>query len=236
MIDGSYFFTMEYLHGQDVRSILHRAWRTGEKLPIENAVQIARNVASALHFAHEKQRSDGALLGIVHRDVSPSNIIVTYDGATKLLDFGVAKNTASTVKTRTGMLKGKISYMSPEQARGAPVDRRSDIFSLGVVLWEMVTVQRLFRGDNDLATLQLILHHRPPPLTALRPDCPRELERIVLRALAHDPVDRYPTAEHLVSELGELARERKLKQSATALSATIGSLFRAELAAWRDAT
>src|SRR5262245_65856484 len=134
MIDGSYFFTMEYLHGQDVRSILHRSWRTGDKLPIENAVQIARNVASALHFAHEKQRSDGALLGIVHRDVSPSNIIVTYDGATKLLDFGVAKTTASTVKTRTGALKGKVSYMSPEQARGAQLDRRTDFSCSAAVL------------------------------------------------------------------------------------------------------
>jgi hypothetical protein len=235
MVDGSYFFTMEYLHGQDLRSILHRAWRTGERIPIENAVQIARNVASALHFAHEKRGSDGALLGIVHRDVSPSNVIVTYEGATKLLDFGVAKTTTSTVKTRTGALKGKVSYMSPEQARGAPIDRRSDIFSLGVVLWETVTVQRLFRGENDLATLQLIINQPPKRPTALRPDCPQELERIVLRALAQDPADRYPTAEHLVTELEELAREHKLKQSSSALSATVAQLFGAELAAWREA-
>jgi serine/threonine protein kinase len=235
MVDGSYFFTMEYLHGQDLRSILHRAWRTGERIPIENAVQIARNVASALHFAHEKRGSDGALLGIVHRDVSPSNVIVTYDGATKLLDFGVAKTTTSTVKTRTGALKGKVSYMSPEQARGAPIDRRSDIFSLGVVLWETVTVQRLFRGENDLATLQLIINQPPKRPTAIRPDCPQELERIVLRALAQDPADRYPTAEHLVTELEELAREHKLKQSSSALSATVAQLFTAELAAWRAA-
>ncbi|HSS03211.1 MAG TPA: protein kinase [Kofleriaceae bacterium] len=235
MVDGSYFFTMEYLHGQDLRSILHRAWRTGDRLPIENAVQVARNVASALHFAHEKQRSDGALLGIVHRDVSPSNVIVTYDGATKLLDFGVAKSTASTVKTRTGALKGKVSYMSPEQARGAPIDRRSDIFSLGVVLWEMVTVQRLYRGENDLATLQLIINQPPQPPTAIRRDCPAELERIVLRALAQDPTDRYQTADELGSELDELAREHKLKQTPSSLSATVAQLFGAELAAWREA-
>jgi serine/threonine protein kinase len=235
IVDGSYFFTMEYLHGQDVRSILHRTWRTGERFPIEHAVQIARNVASALHFAHEKQGSDGALLGIVHRDVSPSNIIVTYDGATKLLDFGVAKTTASTVKTRTGALKGKVAYMSPEQARGAPLDRRSDIFSLGVVLWEMVTTQRLFRGENDLATLQLIIHQLPTRPTAVRPECPPELERIVLRALAQDPAARYQTAERLVTDLDELAREHKLKQSSNALSAMISQLFSSELAAWREA-
>jgi serine/threonine protein kinase len=235
MVDGSYFFAMEHLHGQDVRSILHRAWRIGERLPIEHAVQIARHVASALHFAHEKRRSDGTLLGLVHRDVSPSNILVTYDGATKLLDFGVAKNAASTVKTRTGALKGKISYMSPEQARGAPVDRRSDIFSLGIVLWEMVTTQRLYRADNDLATLQLIIHQPPRAPSQVRPECPPELERIVLRALAQDPEARYPTAEQLVLELDELAREHKLKQSPNALAATLGQLFGPELAAWREA-
>jgi len=234
-VDGSYFFTMEYLHGQDVRTIMHRTWRLGEPLPIEHAVQIARHVASALHFAHDKQQRDGTHLGIVHRDVSPSNIIVTYDGATKLLDFGVAKTTASSVKTRTGALKGKVAYMSPEQAKGAPVDRRSDIFSLGIVLWEMVTTQRLYRADNDLATLQLILHQPPRPPSELRPDCPPELERIVLRALAGDPGARYATAEQLVTDLDELAREHKLKQSTNALAATVSRLFAPELAAWREA-
>jgi serine/threonine protein kinase len=235
MVDGSYFFTMEYLHGQDVRSILHRAWRIGERLPVEHAVQIARHVASALHFAHDKRRGDGTLLGLVHRDVSPSNIIVTYDGATKLLDFGVAKTAASTVKTRTGALKGKIAYMSPEQARGAPVDRRSDIFSLGIVLWEMVTTQRLYRADNDLATLQLIVHRPPRRPSEICPDCPPELERIVLRALARDPAQRYQTAEQLVTELDELAREHKLKQSPNALAAGLAELFGSEIQAWRAA-
>jgi serine/threonine protein kinase len=234
MIDGSYFFTMEYLHGQDVRSILQRTWRTGGRFPIEHAVQIARDVASALHFAHEKQRSDGALLGLVHRDVSPSNIIVTYDGATKLVDFGVAKTAASTVKTRTGTLKGKVAYMSPEQARGAQLDRRSDIFSLGIVLWEMVTTQRLYRSDNDLATLQMIIHQPARPPTSVRPDCPPELERIIMRALADDLDARYATAEQLVLDLEELARELRLKQSSSALAATMSQLFGAELAAWPD--
>jgi serine/threonine protein kinase len=235
MSDGSYFFTMEYLHGQDMRAILHRTWRTGERFAIEHAVQVARHVASALHFAHDKQGPDGVSLGIVHRDVSPSNVIVTYDGATKLLDFGVAKTTARTVRTRTGALKGKISYMSPEQARGAPIDRRSDIYSLGIVLWEMITTQRLYRGENDLATLQLIITQPPKPPSSVRPDIPPELERIVLRALAQDPDERYATAEQLVTDLDELAREHKLKQTSNALAATVSQLFALELGAWRDA-
>jgi len=235
MVDGSYFFTMEYLHGQDVRSILHRTWKVGERFPIEHAVQVARHVASALHFAHEQTGPDGASLGIVHRDVSPSNVIVTYDGATKLLDFGVAKTTARTVKTRTGALKGKISYMSPEQARGAVIDRRSDIFSLGIVLWEMVTTQRLYRGENDLATLQLIITQPPRLPSSVRPEVPPELERIILRALAQDPDDRYATAAQLGTELDELAREHRLKQTSSALSASMSALFAPELGAWRDA-
>jgi serine/threonine protein kinase len=235
MVDGSYFFTMEYLHGQDVRSMLHRTWKIGERFAIEHAVQIARHVASALHFAHEKAGPDGAPLGIVHRDVSPSNVIVTYDGATKLLDFGVAKTAARTVKTRTGALKGKISYMSPEQARGSAIDRRSDIFSLGIVLWEMVTTQRLYRGENDLATLQLIITQPARPPSAVRDDIPAELERIILRALAQDPADRYQTAAELGADLDELAREQKLKQTSSALSASISELFAPELGAWREA-
>ena len=193
-VDGHYFFTMEYVHGQDVRTTMRRTARLDRKVPIDHAVQITRNIAAALHYAHERTRPDGTLLDIVHRDVSPSNVLVSYDGAVKLVDFGVAKATTSTVKTRTGTLKGKISYMSPEQAKGAPVDRRSDIFSLGIMLWEMVTMQRLYKADNDLATIQMIINSKAQPPSQLRPECTPELERIILRALAINPEDRYQTA------------------------------------------
>ena len=234
-VDGAYFFTMEYVHGQDVRSILKRSGATRSRLPIEHVIQIARDVASALHYAHERCGPDGQVLGVVHRDVSPSNVLVSYDGAVKLLDFGIAKAATSTIKTRTGTLKGKVSYMSPEQARGAPLDRRSDVFSLGIVLWEMVTCQRLYKADNDLATIQQIINDPPPPVSRVRPDCPRELEAIVMRALASRVEDRYATAQQLQLDLEELAREHKLGQSSVALSGYMQELFGPEIRAWRDA-
>jgi len=231
-VEGHYFFTMEYVHGQDVRTTLRRTARLNQKFPIDHAVQIARNVAAALHYAHERRRPDGSLLDIVHRDVSPSNVLVSYDGAVKLVDFGVAKAATSTVKTRTGALKGKISYMSPEQAKGSPIDRRSDIFSLGIVLWEMVTTQRLFKTDNDLATIQMIINSRPQAPSQLRPECSPELERIVMRALASDLEERYQTAEQLQLDLEELAREQKLKQSSVSLRTWMHDLFAEEIRAW----
>jgi serine/threonine-protein kinase len=233
--DGHYFFTMEYVHGQDLRSILRRSERTGKHVPVDVAVQLARNVASALHHAHERRRPDGSLLDIVHRDVSPSNILVSYDGATKLADFGVAKAASSSVRTRTGTLKGKVGYMSPEQARGAAIDRRSDIFSLGVVLWELVAIRRLFKSDNDLATIQSIIHMPPPPLTGERADCPAELDRVIARALDKDPATRYQSAQELQRDLEELAREHKLNQSSIAIAAYLADVFAPEIAAWKEA-
>jgi serine/threonine protein kinase len=230
-----HFFAMEYLHGQDVRTILHRAFRTGTRMPLHHAVAIARQVAAALHYAHDKRRTDDTLLDIVHRDVSPSNVIVTFDGGVKLVDFGVAKTTSSTIKTRTGTLKGKIAYMSPEQARGMPLDRRSDIFSLGIVLWEMVTTQRLFRGENDLATLQLVINQAPRKPSEVEPSCPSELEDIILRALAQDVTRRYQTAADFERDLADFAAERTLDHRPSTLAEYVSGLFAAELSSWHEA-
>jgi serine/threonine protein kinase len=247
---GTTFFAMEYLHGQDVRTILHRAWTYGEQMPVEHAVHIASHVAAALHYAHDRCGSDGKLLEIVHRDVSPSNIFVSYAGAVKLVDFGVAKAATSSVKTRAGALKGKISYMSPEQAKGSAIDRRSDIFSLGIVLWEMITTQRLFRGENDLQTLQLIINQPPRPPSELQPACTPELDRIVLRALAQAPAARYQTAAELLRDLEEAARAQELASSGEAarsgttserearaegLAGYVAHLFSPEVRSWEDA-
>ena len=231
--DGTYFFTMEYVHGQDVRSILRRTERMRKQVPIELVLQIARAVASALHFAHEWRQVDGSLLGVVHRDVSPSNILVGYDGAIKLADFGVAKASSSSVRTRTGTLKGKVGYMSPEQARGAPIDRRSDIFSLGVVLWELLALRRLFKADNDLATIQSIITAPPPALATIRTDCPTAVEAIIRRALEKDPATRYQTADELQSSIEVFARAHEHSFGPAIPRQYMSELFAPEIAAWR---
>ena len=233
---GDYFFTMEYVHGQDIRAVWRRMARVQKPFPVAHAVQIARNIAAALHYAHERTRDDGTLLDIVHRDVSPSNVLISYDGAVKLVDFGVAKAATSTVKTRTGALKGKISYMSPEQAKGAAIDRRSDIFSLGIMLWELVTGRRLYKAENDLATIQMIINAKPQPPSQLRSDCPPKLDAIILRALDGNVAGRYQTAEQMQVDLEALARDAQYDQSTNTLRAFMHELFDEELKIWMDAT
>nr|HEX4318350.1 serine/threonine-protein kinase [Kofleriaceae bacterium] len=233
-VDGNHFFAMEYVHGQDLRSTLRRTDRMRKKFPLDHAIGVAHDMASALHYAHERRGADDALLGIVHRDVSPSNVLVSYDGVSKLVDFGVAKAATSSVKTRTGTLKGKISYMSPEQARGAAIDRRSDVFALGIVLWEMITTRRLFRADNDLATIQMIINDPVPRPTESRPDCPPELEAIAMRALSRDVGARYQTADEMRADIARVGKELGANTSEVGLARNMRELFAAELDAWTE--
>ncbi|HEX4460669.1 MAG TPA: serine/threonine-protein kinase, partial [Polyangia bacterium] len=146
MIDDSYYIAMEYLHGEDVRSIMRAVNTRLQAPPIEQALHIIISAAAGLHYAHEKVGFDGAPLDIVHRDVSPQNLIVTYEGSVKLLDFGIAKASNRLRETRVGTLKGKVPYMSPEQCRSEQLDRRSDIYSLGILMWELTLSRRLYRG------------------------------------------------------------------------------------------
>src|SRR5262245_40503864 len=158
---GEYFFTMEYVHGEDLRRLLTHLAANKVKTPFEHVITIITAVASALHYAHELRGNDRKPLGIVHRDVSPANILVAYDGSVKVVDFGIAK-AARNAQTRSGTLKGKVAYMAPEQCNGQPVDRRSDVFALGIVLYELVTVRRLFKGDTDFLTMSAIVGGKVP--------------------------------------------------------------------------
>lgn len=224
-VDGTYFFTMEYVFGQDLRKLVRAVQGRGVWLAPELILQIIIGTASGLHYAHEKEGSDGELLGLVHRDVSPSNILVSHDGGVKLVDFGIARISAMQSNTAAGALKGKVPYMSPEQCRGEPLDRRSDIFSLGIMLWELTTRRRLFAGENDVAIAGKICNVDAPRPSTLVADYPPGLEAIVLKALARDRNARYSTAQELQLDLEEYARDQRLLLSSARLAAFMGDLF-----------
>jgi eukaryotic-like serine/threonine-protein kinase len=221
---GDDFFVMEYVHGRDLREILRRAAERGG-LPLGCALAVAHGAARGLHYAHELRHPDGDGYGIVHRDVSPSNLIVSFPGDVKIIDFGIAKALSESRRTDPHVMMGKVGYMSPEQCRGAPVDRRSDIFSLGVVLYEATVGRRPFAAESQFAVLNMITMGEFPRPRALVPDYPVELEAVVLRAMAVDPQARYPTAEALQAELEDVMQQRGLQLTPRLLSSLMVELF-----------
>jgi tRNA A-37 threonylcarbamoyl transferase component Bud32 len=229
---GAFFFTMEYLHGEDVRRIAKQLGQRGDPIPLEHAVHIVIDAAAGLHFAHERKGPDGASLGIVHRDLSPSNIVVTYAGGVKVVDFGVAKIAANPELSGRYSLKGKLAYMSPEQIAQGPVDRRSDVYTLGIVLYELTTRSRLFKAANDVETMQLALEAKVAHPSTIVPDYPPELARIVLRALARSPEKRYQTARDLQIDLEGFARDQKLEISSAALAEWLEGTFGPKREIW----
>ncbi|MCA9659586.1 MAG: serine/threonine protein kinase [Myxococcales bacterium] len=228
--EGTHFFTMEYIRGKDLRRLIRAAHKAGTWLPLEHLINIIIHAAAGLQYAHEQKTPDGRPLNIVHRDISPSNIIVSYDGAIKIVDFGIAKATTETQVNAMGALKGKIPYMSPEQCRGQRVDHRSDIFSLGIILWELSLGKRLFTNKKGMDLVQHIAHNPAPKPSTFKPDFPKDLEQIVMRALAHDPAQRYQTARDFEIDLEEFARERRLSISQARLGNFMRDLFADKIA------
>jgi serine/threonine protein kinase len=224
---GEFFFAMEYIHGEDVRKLLTHVSHRGERVPLEHVITIVTAAAAGLHFAHEHRGPDRLPLGIVHRDVSPANILVGYDGGVKVADFGIAKAAHRTSETQSGTLKGKVAYMSPEQCIGGSVDRRSDVFALGIVLYELATVRRLFKGDNDFLTMTAIVQGRIPPPSTHWPEIPRGLEEIIMRALSPQPDKRFATADEMRVALEQLAGKLGLRTSTMALADYMKRLFSA---------
>ncbi|HEY8206512.1 MAG TPA: protein kinase [Myxococcaceae bacterium] len=198
--NGRYFICMEYLPGEDLQSMTEVAARTRQPVPYTVAARIILSACEGLEFAHS-YAEHGVPLGVVHRDVSPSNIIVTYQGNVKVLDFGIAKAGSKLTQTQPGLLKGKWGYMSPEQARGDVLDGRSDLFSLGISFHELLTGQRVFRKDNEIGVLLSLMQQPIPPPSTVRRDIPHALDRIVMKALEKRPEDRYPDAGAFRSEL-----------------------------------
>ena len=230
--DGAYFMAMEYVHGENARAILETTLRRGWTIPLELAVMIISGAAAGLHHAHERKGKNGQPLNIVHRDVSPANIMVGYDGSVKVLDFGIAKAEERATKTVGGTIKGKYGYMSPEQCKGKPIDRRSDIFALGICLYELTTLRRAFKGNDDFETMKRIVAGDVILPSVAVPGYPAELEAIVLTAMANDVSSRFQTAQEMIEALDSFAVRAKLTGTNTAMGRFMVQLFGQKREPW----
>src|SRR5262245_20037550 len=224
--DGVKYIAMEYIIGENLTDIIKRGIEVDKYLPIEHAVHVVRQTAAGLAYAHGRREPDGRLLRIVHRDVSPTNILVSYEGQTKIVDFGIAR-IQDELREESGILPGKASYMSPEQARGDGADYRSDIFSLGIILYEISLGQRLFRGPAK-EVMKRIVEEKVPPPTAVRRDYPPALELIVMRALEKRPEDRYQSAEDMRVDLEEFLADEGLRTGSRRVGTYMNEIFAPE--------
>lgn len=192
--EDSFYIALEYVDGRDVGAILDLHQKQNRPIPLPQACYIIRRVCEGLDYAHNKKSSQGEPLNIIHRDISPPNLLISYEGEIKLIDFGLAKAVGSSVQTQAGIIKGKLAYMSPEQVRGAPIDHRSDVFAVGIVFFELLTARRLFRRDSDLETFDAVRQCRVPRPSEINPSIPKALEDILLTSLARDVDKRYQSA------------------------------------------
>jgi len=228
-IDGIHYIAMEYIHGETVTDIVRKSIADGGFLPLEHAVQIVADTAAGLEYAHDRRDAEGRPARIVHRDVSPSNILVTYEGITKIVDFGIAK-VQDQIREESGMRPGKVSYMSPEQVKGEVADHRADIYSLGIILYEITVGRRLWRGPPE-QVLRRIVEEQVPPPTYVRRGYPHALELIIMKALEKRPQNRQQSAAELQHELLEFMEEAGLKSGPRRLARYMKDLFGLDTAA-----
>jgi eukaryotic-like serine/threonine-protein kinase len=224
-IGGLYYIAMEYLSGRSLAQMLRRSNQMSERLSIPVLVSMFAAACDGLAYAHTQVDDDGAPLGILHRDISPSNLMLTFNGRVAVLDFGVATASRGRFQTRSGQIKGKFHYLAPERVRGEPHDRRSDIYSLGVVLYQCLTLRWPFRARGDYELLRQIANEAPPPPSAHVQGLPAELERIVMRAMAREPGDRYLDATEMSTDLRAFAQTSSGAPDASELAAYLARLF-----------
>jgi serine/threonine protein kinase len=223
-IETSYYIAMEYVHGRDLRTIVKRARERGTPAPIPIALLMTSRVCLALEYAHRKKDARGRPMLIVHRDVSPQNILVSFEGDVKLADFGIARAAAKAPTTDRGALRGKLLYMSPEHAWGRPIDRRADLYSLGVVLYELLTDQKPLAADPARSVLEVVREARVIPPSRVNPEVSTEVERIVLKALAREPEERYQEAGEMLRDIEGVLRT-PLSPSSADLARFVSGLF-----------
>jgi serine/threonine-protein kinase len=234
-VGESMYMTMEYIAGKDLGKIARKLRSLGEPYPPEVAAYVTSKLCDALDYANNLKNTDGEPIGIVHRDISPPNILLSYEGQVKLIDFGLAKAVGQAQQTSIEALKNKLSYMSPEMVKGGALDQRSDLFGLGVCLYEMITSRQLFEGNSDLATLKLVSAASIPPPSGFLEDVPEELEIIAMRALERDPEDRWQSAEELNVALQSYLVKEHPGYGARQLSEWLTSYFADEIKAEQDA-
>jgi hypothetical protein len=233
--DGDeHYLVMEYVEGGSLLDLVSQAAELGEVLPPRVVIRVVLDGLAGLHAAHELRGDDGALLDLVHRDLSPHNLMVGLDGCTRVVDFGLARAASRLTKTAVGTLKGKLAYMAPEQLHQRPLDRRADLFAMGAVLWEGLRGERLFRAETDVATIERVLRGEIPSLRASLPWLSTGVNAAVMKALARDPDSRFSSAEEMAAVLTETAEAANLLGSRREVGACVARLLGAGLAARRE--
>jgi serine/threonine protein kinase len=192
--EDSFYIALEYVDGRDVGAVLDYHQKQNRGIPLPQACYIIMRACEGLDYAHNKKDNAGKPLNIIHRDISPPNLLISYEGEVKLIDFGLAKAVGSSIQTQAGIIKGKLAYMSPEQVRGSQLDARSDVFALGIVFFELLTARRLFRRDSDLETFDAVRQCKVPRPSEINQAIPATLESVLLTALARNPDERYASA------------------------------------------
>jgi serine/threonine protein kinase len=237
-MDGEYFIAMEYLFGKDLRRLIHKARENAVPLSLENTLYIISRICAGLDYSHNLRDLQGKPLNIIHRDINPQNIFITYEGQVKIIDFGIAKAASHNSTTHDGLIKGKLAYMSPEQARGQTIDRRSDIFSTGIILYELLTGERMFQGETMHIYTQ-VREAAYEPLQNLMPDLPGKLHKVVELSLAKEPNDRYQSCGEMLGDLEECIFDLSVRPNPRSFANFVKDFFREEFTAeetalWTD--
>jgi eukaryotic-like serine/threonine-protein kinase len=220
--DNAYFLVMEFVDGCNLKSLIERQKQKGKRIDVGHSVYLMIECCKALQYAHSLDHPEtNEPLGIVHRDISPPNILLSKNGEIKLVDFGLAKANSQIESTDPGVVKGKFSYLSPEAASGRDVDHRADVFAVGIILWELFTGRRLFYGESDYQTVELVRQARVPSIAALNPEIDAEIEQVVRKALAREPDDRYQNAADLGDALAQFLFSRRMKVTARDIAALV---------------
>ena len=233
-LNGEYFIAMEYLFGKDLRKLSYKAKAKAVPIDLENTLYVISRICAGLDYSHNLKDLQGKPLNIIHRDINPQNIIITYEGQVKIIDFGIAKAASHNSTTHEGLIKGKLAYMSPEQANGKTIDHRSDIFSSGIILYELLAGQRMFQGE----TMHIYTQVRDAvyePLESLMPDLPARLHEVVQHALSKEPDQRYQSGGEMLADLEECIYQLSFRPNARNFAVCVKDLFKREFAAEENA-